>query len=179
MKTSITFKIALPMILTGAFIIIIFFAVPQAIQINPILIVILLFVGVFVFFYGFSTGQRIAFPVRDLLRKAKNLSEGDLKTRSYSNSKDEIGQLAIAFNKIADDLEESCNNQASGEKSIKIKVKAKTRELEETIKALEQKIKNRTIELERLTSENDQLKQEIEGLGQKLGVSKVQQVPKK
>jgi hypothetical protein len=36
---------------------------------------------------------------------------------------------------------------------VAVKVKAKTQELEETISALEQKVRNRTIELERLIGE--------------------------
>jgi dynactin complex subunit len=43
--------------------------------------------------------------------------------------------------------------QTNAEKSVSIKVQAKTKELEETINALEQKVKNRTIEMQRLSEE--------------------------
>jgi len=187
MNTTLTFRVALPMILAGIFISIIFFAMPGAIQIGPAFFIILFFVCVFIFFYGFSTGQNISFPVRKLLKRATDLSKGDLKARSYVDEKDEIGQLAKIFNKIADELEASRASQEVEEKSVGVKVQARTKELEETIDALEQKVKNRTFELERLIgesnklqtavkekgTENDQLKKEIDDLRQKVGGQKL------
>lgn len=158
MKTSLVFRISLPIILAGLFIVIVFFAVPGAMEIGPLFFVIVFFLCIFIFFYGLSTGQKIAFPIRDLLKKAVELSQGDLKSRSYLEDKDEIGELAKMFNKIAEELEKSRACQNNEEKTIDIKVRARTRELEETITALEQKINNRTLEIKRIIDENNQLK---------------------
>jgi methyl-accepting chemotaxis protein len=168
MKTSLAIRVALPIILAGIFIITVFFAVPGAMAVGPAFFVIVIFICVFIFFYGLSTGQKIAFPVRDLLNKAVNLSRGDLKIRSYSEERDEIGELARIFNKIAEELEDSRSVQENGEKTLSIKVQAKTKELAETISALEDKVKNRTVELEKIFKENNDLKNEINNLKQKI-----------
>ena len=109
----------------------------------------------YVFLFGFATGQRFAVPVKKLLKRATDLSEGDLKTRVYLENKDELGDLAKIFNKIADELEKSHSKTETTEKSVGIKVKARTKVLEETINALEQKVKNRTLELQRIVDESE------------------------
>ena len=98
-------------------------------------------------------------------------------------SKDEFAELARVFNTIAEELETSHAQGSDAEKSVGVKVRARTQELEETMNALEQKVKNRTIELERLMSETtrmsediknketeiNQLRRELSGFTQKLG----------
>lgn len=105
---------------------------------------------IYIFLFGFATGQNFSTPVKKLLESAGNLSKGNLKSRFYLESKDELGELARVFNRIADNLEESHSETDTMEKSVDMKVQARTRELEETINALEQKVKNRTLELERI-----------------------------
>ena len=124
-------------------------------------------ITVYIFLFGFATGQRFAMPVKKLLKRAIDLSEGDLTTRIYLETKDEFSDLARIFNKIADELEKSRSETATTEKSVGIKVKARTQVLEETINALEQKIKNRTLELQRIVDESEKIQkktktQEIE-----------------
>ena len=58
-------------------------------------------------------------------------------------TKDELSDLAMAFNKIAEELQASHDQEANMEKAVGIKVTARTKEMEETINALEQKVKNR------------------------------------
>lgn len=169
MNTSIAFKVALPMILASIFIMVCFIALePQAMNIGFFIVIFL--ICVFVFFYGFSTGQKVAFPVKRLLKRAIDLSQGDLKSRFYMETKDEFGELASIFNKIADELEESRGNKEKTEQSVDIKVKARTQELEETINALEQKVKNRTAELERKIEESESVQREVDELKKKVGV---------
>ena len=98
-----------------------------------------------------------SFPqrVKKLLQRATDLSEGNLTTRVYLETKDEFGDLAKVFNKIADELQESRSRTETTEKSVDMKVKARTQALEETIKALEQKVKNRTLELQRMVDESE------------------------
>ena len=56
--------------------------------------------------------------------------------------------MAKTFNKIAGELEESHVKEENTGKSVDIKVRARTQALEETIDALEQKVRNRTAELQ-------------------------------
>ncbi len=156
---SVTSKIATPMILAGIFIMVVFVAANyEVIGINFYIVFAL--VLVYVFFFGFAIGQNFSLPLKKLLRRANELSQGNLKTRVYLENKDEIGELARVFNKIADNLEQSHTETEETERSVDVRVKAKTEALEETINALEQKVKNRTIELERANAEIERFKQQ-------------------
>jgi two-component system phosphate regulon sensor histidine kinase PhoR len=48
--------------------------------------------------------ERTAHPIRQLTRAAERMSEGDLRTRLTSTSRDEIGQLTQAFDDMAEQL---------------------------------------------------------------------------
>jgi len=157
---KITFKIALPIILTGFFAIIIFIALDYGKIPNEVYFVFL-FLSIYIFLFGFAVGQNIASPLEKLLKRAIELSRGDLKTRVYLETKDELGELSRVFNKIAQDLEESKDANLVAEETIDIKVKARTQSLEETIYALEQKVKNRTIELDKAIGEIEKVRQEL------------------
>lgn len=176
---KISLKIAYPIILAGLFVIVAFVGFNyENLNINFYIIFFLL--TVYIFLFGFATGQQFAGPVKELLQKAGDLSKGDLKSRFYLETKDELGELARIFNKIADEFEQSKNENESVEKSVDIKVKARTQALEETINALEQKVKNRTVELERIAKELEgfreqpkeneilELKNKIKGLKKEL-----------
>ncbi len=152
---SISLKIAYPIILAGLFIMAIFVALNYQTLSNSFYIV-LVFLVLYVFLFGFATGQNFAIPVKRLLQKADDLSRGDMKARFYSEGKEELGELGDlgrAFNKIAEGFEESKAEAAILEKSVDIKVRARTESLEETIRALEQKVKNRTLELQRVAED--------------------------
>lgn len=182
---KLTIKIALPIILAGIFAIGIFIAV-GFVQMSPTFYIVIFLLLVDVFFFGLAAGQRFTSPIRKLLDRATELSKGNLSSRVYLETKDELAELADTFNKIAEELQASHEQGENAEKSVGVKVQARTRELEETITALEQKVKNRTIELERLIAESNrlqedvknkgsetiQLKKELEDSQQKLGKSK-------
>lgn len=154
---KLTTKIAIPIILAGLFAITVFIALDyQELKLNFYIVLILL--AVYVFFFGFATGQSFVSPIRKLLERTTQLSEGDFSSRVYIETKDELSDLARSINKIAEELEQSRIKEQAAEKSVDIKVRARTQELEETINALEQKIKNRTIELERMQKELEQVK---------------------
>jgi len=153
-------KIAIPIVLAGIFTITTFIAIGYE-QLDPAFYMVVLFLVIFVFFFGIATGQSINSPLKKLLDKATELSKGNLSSRVYLETKDELSELANVFNKIAEELQESQEQETNAEKSVGIKVKAKTQELEETINALEQKVKNRTIELERLIKESDRLQEDL------------------
>ncbi len=159
MNTNIAFKVALPMVLAGMFIVVIFIAFnPQ--QMDMMFYIFVFLVFIFIFFYGFATGQRVAFPVKRLLKRAIDLSRGDLKSRFYMETKDEFGELAQIFNKIADELEQSRATEQNSEQAMDIKIRAKTQDMAETISVLEQKVRNRTAEMGRVMEELERIKAE-------------------
>ena len=179
---SISFKIALPIIFTGFFIIVVFIAL-ESNKLDIGFYIVLLLLAVYIFLFGFAIGQNFASPVKRLLKRATELSKGDLTTRVYSEAKDEFGELAKIFNKIAEELEESRSTTEKAEKSVDIKVRARTQAIEETICALEQKVENRTKEVERLGTMSEsfraiaksreieiaELKKELDNLKSKIG----------
>ena len=156
--SKLTTKIAVPIILVGVFVVAVFVAINIGFtELNIGSYLIILCLAIFVFFFGLSVGQNLSSPIKKILEEATGLTKGDLSGRVYLESKDELAELADAFNKIAEELQASRDQGANTEKSIDIKVRARTQELEETINALEQKIKNRTIELERLMDESKKM----------------------
>ena len=168
---KLTSKIALPIILAGIFAITIFIALDYN-KLDTGFYVVLSFLTVFIFFFGYATGQEFSSPVRKLLERAKELSKGNLDSRIYLETKDELAELARVFNQIAEELETSRAQEESAEKSVGIKVQARTQELQETINALEQKIKNRTVELERKMGEADTVQKEVAELKRQIEVLK-------
>ena len=157
---NLSFKIAVPIILAGMFIIAIFVGLNYE-RLETSFYIVSFLVAVYVFLFGFATGQRFVAPVKKLLKRAVDLSEGNLTTRVYLETKDELGDLARVFNKIADELEKSRSETATTEKSVGIKVKARTQALEETINALEQKVKNRTLEFQKIVDESKKIQEKI------------------
>ncbi|MBI2053942.1 MAG: HAMP domain-containing protein [Candidatus Staskawiczbacteria bacterium] len=177
--SAITVKIALPIIIIGIFTIVVFIALESS-KTNTGFYIVVFLLSVFIFLFGFATGQNFAMPIRKILKRATELSQGDLTTRVYLETKDEFGELAKIFNRIAEDLEKSRSESEKTEKSVDIKVRAKTQNLEETIGALEQKVRNRTIELERLLEESENLKEgsrnkEKEAIALKAEISKLKE----
>lgn len=157
--SNLSLKIALPIILAGIFIIVVFVAL-EADKLDVGFYIVFVLVAIYIFMFGFATGQKFASPVKKILQRATDLSKGDLTSRVYLEDKDELGDLARIFNKIAEELEQSRSQTETTEQSVDIKVRAKTQALEEKINALEQKIKNRTIELDRLVSESEKLRRD-------------------
>ena len=159
-----TTKIFIPIFLVGVFAIVVFLAIGLD-KMDPGFFVIVLFFALYVFFFGISVGHNLASPMKKLLDKAVQLSKGNLSSRVYLETKDEFSELAATFNKIAEELEASQAQGANAQKSVGIKVKARTQELEETINALEQKVRNRTVELERLIEQSNKLQEDARNKG--------------
>lgn len=154
--SNLSLKVAIPIIIAGIFIMTVFIAINYE-RLDANFYIVFALVSAYVFLFGFATGQRFASPVKKLLQRATDLSQGDFKTRVYLENKDELGELAQIFNKIADELEESKSQTETTEKSVDIKVKARTQALEEVINALEQKVKNRTFELQKIANESQKI----------------------
>jgi methyl-accepting chemotaxis protein len=181
----LSLKIAYPIIIAGLFVIVSYVALNYS-DLNTSFYVISSFLVAYVFLFGFAIGQNYTKPVKKLLEKANDLSEGDLKTRFYIESKDEIGELSTAFNKIADKLEESTSENEKTKKSVGIRVEAETQSLKEIITALEQKVQNRTLEnqkinkdLEAIREYSKQKETEINQFKEQLEQVKPKRAPKK
>ncbi|MBB6431627.1 SpoIIE family protein phosphatase [Algisphaera agarilytica] len=67
---------------------------------------ILLIVGLVAVLIGLLTARHFVEPIRKLTHSAMKISEGDFSARAPSASRDEIGQLATAFNDMVPKLEE-------------------------------------------------------------------------
>ena len=57
--------------------------------------------------FGIFLSRRIAKPIIDLRDAAKKISKGDLGTRIKVESKNEIGELAVSFNQMVEDLQKT------------------------------------------------------------------------
>jgi len=156
---KLVIRIAIPIILVGVFVILTLFALNYE-QFNLSFYIVITLLLVFLFSFGIAIGQNLTSPVKKILDGAQELSKGNWSQRIDVETKDELSELASAFNKIAEELQDDYEQRSEMEKSVAIKVRAQTKEFQETISALEQKVKNRTIELERLTNEINKLRGE-------------------
>jgi methyl-accepting chemotaxis protein len=152
MANRLLYKIASPIIIVGVFIIFVFFALNSG-TVSVEIYGIFALVVVFIFLFGFAIGQKFTSPLEKLLDKVRRLSQGEFTSRIYLETKDEFEELARSFNKIAEDLEKSQEQAREAESMADVRVRAKTRELGEEIVNLEDKVKNRAEELQRMMDE--------------------------
>lgn len=154
-------KIAFSIITGGLFIIVSFSALEYQ-RLDFSMYNIIGFLIAFIFLFGVAMGQNFAAPVNEILQNADNVSKGNLKKINLkSKTKDEIEDLALVFDKITEDFQNTKSEVETLKKSAEIKFKTKTLLSEQVIVALEEKIKNRTADLEKAISELEVLKQQI------------------
>lgn len=67
-------------------------------------LVILIFGIVLSLFLGWFFARRVTEPIRSLMQGVKELGKGNLEYKVAIKTKDELAQLAAAFNKMADEL---------------------------------------------------------------------------
>ena len=154
-RGSILISIALPIIIVGFFVIVVFASLNYE-NMTAEIYGIFVLVAVFVFLFGVAIGQRFSTPLKHLLDRAEQLSKGEFGPRVYLETKDEFEGLARAFNKIAEELQTSQETAQQAEAVSDVKVRAKTQELEEVICSLEQKVKNRANELQKMIKDSDE-----------------------
>lgn len=155
-KGTLLFSVAFPIIIVGLFIIVVFVSVGYE-SFTPEVYVIFSLVAIFVFFFGFAIGQKFVSPIRQLIDKADKLNKGELGSRVYLETKDEFGELAEAFNKVAEKLQNSRVAVSQAENMADVKIRAKTKDLEEIVNNLEQKVRGRAQELQKMILESEQL----------------------
>jgi len=155
-----SFKIAFSIITAGFFIVVSFAALNYE-NLNASFYIVSGFLVIFILLFGIAMGRIYALPFKELLEKADNVNKGDLKSRVHLKTKDEVEELSRAFNKIAEGLEKSTSDIETIKRSSDIKFKTKDIVSEKVIDALEEKIKNRTLDLEKVMRESEQLREQI------------------
>ena len=72
---------------------------------------ILIFIGLFLSFvlaiFSMIVGNRLAKPIKDLIKQTIIISKGDFNSKISTKRTDEIGQLATSFNRMTDNLRET------------------------------------------------------------------------
>ena len=140
--------------------------------ISSVIFILVSFLLIFFIFNRFITA-----PVSDLIKGVRSMSEGNLGSKVKINSKDEIGVLASAFNKMTIDLKKSQDSLKEYSENLEKLVTKRTEQLEDKtanlekinidlIKArkdlnalnknLEIRIKERTEEVELLLKQKDE-----------------------
>lgn len=155
-----SYKIAFSIIVASLFIVVSFAALNYENLYSPFYIVSGTLLA-FIFLFGFAMGHIYSKPVRELLTKASDVSNGNFKNKAEVKTKDEIEELSKVFNKMTEGLEKSAQEVETIKKTSDIKFKTKDIVSEKVIDALEAKIKNRTSELERAVAETEQLKKQL------------------
>jgi|GEM_PF-1123439 len=100
----------------------------QIINTQIVLISILLVSIVVILTFIFLSSNYYLEQVNELLSAARSFQRGDLKNRVKVTSKDELGQLAIAFNNMANDMEKL---YAALEEEVKVKTKKLNEKIEQ------------------------------------------------
>lgn len=158
MPKKILFRMSFPIIIVGVFVMLVFMALNYE-SLSIEIYAIFAIVAIFVFLFGFAIGQRLASPMKQLLEKAEKLSGGELTSRIYLETKDEFEELGRSFNKIAEELEKSHATAETAENVADVRIRAKTQELEEQINNLEEKVRGRAQELQKIIEESEKLQE--------------------
>jgi signal transduction histidine kinase len=140
--------------------------------ISSAIFIIISFLLIFAIFNRFITS-----PVGELIKGVRSMSKGRFGSRVKVNSKDEIGELTSAFNKMTIDLKESQDSLKEYSENLEKLVTKRTEELEDKTanlekinkdlvkarkelnalnKNLEKRIKERTKEVELLLQQKDE-----------------------
>lgn len=108
------------------------------------------FVAVIIFtvFISFYLARGVTSPLERLQRGAETIGKGNLDYRIKLKTGDEIEELAISLNQMAENLSLSRVALEEAKTALEIKVKARTRELQELAEGLDEKVKQRTRELQ-------------------------------
>ncbi len=119
--------------------------------------IIISFILIFFLFNYF-----ISAPIGELTKGVRNMSKATLGYEVKIKSKDEIGELATAFNTMSADLKISRDHLEEYSKNLEKLVAERTKELEEKTKRLEQINQDLTIAREELNALNKNLENRVQ-----------------
>jgi nitrate/nitrite-specific signal transduction histidine kinase len=111
------------------------------------LIAVILFLGIYIFLF-FILEKNIFNPLSELRYIISRIQQGDDKAEFTIREENEIGELASGLNDMIKELRRSHDALQEAKTTLEIRVKARTREIEEVAKSLDQKVKERTSELQ-------------------------------
>ncbi|MBN1521683.1 MAG: HAMP domain-containing protein, partial [Candidatus Aureabacteria bacterium] len=110
---------------------------------------------IFIVFFSFIAmlfSRTIVNPIIALVQATRNVSQGDLNYRAEVKSKDEIGLLTDSFNTMTEDLQRFQNEILVLNRNLEEKIKERTRELDQT----NQELIRRNEDLQRMARELEQ-----------------------
>jgi signal transduction histidine kinase len=99
-------------------------------QLKEVLILVASISALFVVALTYSIARQISIPLKRLTQGASVIAAGDFSQRVRVSSRDEIGELAETFNEMARSLEERSHALIELNRSLEEKVKERTAELE-------------------------------------------------
>ncbi len=92
--------------------------------------------------------RRIINPIREITLACEEVRRGNLDIKIKVESRTEIGELAVTFNKTIADLRKSKEALEEAKITLEIRVEARTKELKELTLSLNKQVKERTKELQ-------------------------------
>lgn len=112
-------------------------------------ILVLFLIILFSFFVSFYLAKQITKPLQKLKEGAGIIGRGNLSHQIVIKTNDEIEDLANTFNLMAENLSKARLILEESRTVLQIRVDAKTHQLKELIEGLEDRVKERTKELEK------------------------------
>lgn len=98
--------------------------------------------------FGYFISLSISRRLQEIRNAAAEFARGNTDIKIKATSRDEIGELAGDFNRMMEDIKESQEVLKEAKTALEIKVKARTRELEDSAKGLEKRVQERTQKLQ-------------------------------
>ena len=133
---------------------------------QEMIVTILMYSGVFIIvsflLIFFLFNYFVSSPIGELTKGVRTMSNGTLGYKVNVVSKDEIGELATAFNTMSTDLKVSRDNLEEYSKNLEKLVTERTRELEEKTNRLEQINKDLMTAREELNVLNKNLERRVQ-----------------
>ncbi len=93
-------------------------------------------IGLLAVVVGLLVGQGLTSPIRTLSMAARRMRGGDLSARAHVRSGDEIGELAVQFNEMAEQLQTSFSELAAERDALRLFIADASHELRTPITAL-------------------------------------------
>lgn len=112
-----------------------------------------------ILFFALFLGIAISRPLKTLTLAAEKVKMGNLEAEVKIKSEDEFGKLASVFNEMIKEIKRSQLSLEEEKTILKIKVKARTKQLEELVESLEDQVKARTQELQKKIEELEKFHQ--------------------
>ncbi len=126
-------------------------------KLQNLLIGFSLLVLVFVIIISILVAGRFSKPIISLTKTAKKLSEGDLAQRANITEKNEIGDLANTFNKMAESIEKQQKELQDYNANLEETVESRTYELKESNEELLQLNEEMQVMLDQLSEQKEEI----------------------